>query len=548
VRRRPTVLLIGLALASLTLPLDVLAVDDYGSEATTSPAPSSTAGPTPMIAAIPLERVEDELFGIASVVPESWQPQGQGIHARGTPPGDPTLIALQAVPAASDALWDLLVPQLALTERPEPVGERRTEHLDWTLYAFESGALGIDLDIDLAVAEEEGRTYVVLLQSPAGEGESLHESVFLPAVDAYERLEPKPTPDPATLGYAVQEVTFPGGSEDVELAGTLTLPEGEGPHPVVVLMSGSGPQDRDESIAGARIKPFALIADALTSAGVGVLRYDDRGFAGSTGDHEAATVEDLTGDGRAALDYLSTRADVDQDRLGVLGHSEGAIYAATLAPEDPRVAFAVVLAPPALDGVSLLIAQNEAVVRSSGEPPVEIAASVEFAEAAYPAAREGDAAAVEEAIRTSFGALWDRQDDDARAMLGERDVYVGRQVDLLLPTLMSAWFRSLLATDPAADWSQVRVPVLALFGERDVQVPVDANEAALVDALEQAGNDDVTIVTIPDANHLFQEAETGALAEYGTLPDTFQEDVLPTLVDWTTERVGVGRGAPSPAP
>jgi hypothetical protein len=269
-----------------------------------------------------LRRVEDPLFGVASVVPEDWQELGGGTYARGTPPQDMTLVAIQSAQAAPDQLWPALMPQYALQGVPEVTGALSSDRFDWTLYRFDAVLGEYELAVELAVAEDDGTTHLVLLQSTPDEFASLREQVLVPAVEAFEVLAPEPTPDPATLGYAVEEVGFPGGSEDIQLAGTLTLPSGPGPHPAIVLMSGSGAQDRDESMRPVTtLKPFALIADALTRAGVAVLRYDDRGVGGSTGDYASATIDELASDGRAALEFLRGRSDIDTGRIGLLGHS-----------------------------------------------------------------------------------------------------------------------------------------------------------------------------------------------------------------------------------
>ena len=193
--------------------------------------------------------VEDPLFGVSSVVPQDWQDLGGGAYARGTPPEDMALIAIQSAQAAPDELWPTLLPQFAIDEVPEVTGTLETERFDWTLYQFTVTLGELALSVELALAEDDGATHLVLLQSDPEEFAVLREQVLLPAIEAFDVLEPEPTPDPATLGYAVEEVTFPGGGADVELAGTLTLPPGPGPHPAVVLMSGSGAQDRDESHA-----------------------------------------------------------------------------------------------------------------------------------------------------------------------------------------------------------------------------------------------------------------------------------------------------------
>jgi hypothetical protein len=245
--------------------------------------------------------VEDPRYGVRSVVPADWQEAAGPRYTRGASPDDP-FIVLRSAPTGVAGLWQALLPDLGLSDIPEASSELVSDHFEWALYAIDVELPGADVAVQLALTHEEGTSYFVLLRSDPLEADVLREQVFLPAVRAFEAFEPEPTPDPATLGYAVEEVVFPGGSEGVELVGTLTLPSTSGPHPVVVLMSGTGPQDRDESLRPvSRLKPFALIADALTSAGVGVLRYDDRGVAGSTGVHDMATIADLTADGRAAI-------------------------------------------------------------------------------------------------------------------------------------------------------------------------------------------------------------------------------------------------------
>ena len=490
--------------------------------------------------AIDRRPVDIELFDVRSVVPADWQDLGTGTFTRGTPPDDPTVIVLQSAAASVAEIWPMLLPQLARTDIPEATGSRSTGAFDWTLYAMDVELPDLTVAIELALAEEGGRTFLVLMQSDADESDVLREQVFLPALDEFRELEPEPTPDPATLGYSVEEVAFDGGSDDLRLAGTLTLPPGPGPHPVVILLTGSGPQDRDESLKPATtLKPFAVIADALTRAGVGVLRYDDRGVGGSTGDYEAATVTDLTADARAALDYVVSREDVDADRIGILGHSEGGLYAATLAADDRRVAFVVAMAPPAVDGVSLLAAQREAIARSSGQPDEEIEATMALSEKLLPLVLAGDEDGARAVLDDAIGAFWDRQADDVRAVLGDRDAFVELQLEAQLPTYTSDWFRSFLASDPATDWSRVAIPALGLFGALDVQVPLEQNEPAWTAALVAARNADATAIVFDDANHLFQAAETGAVGEYPTLEPEFTPDFLPALVEWVTAQVGV---------
>ena len=498
--------------------------------------------PAAPVSAQDLDRrpVDEPLYGLSSVVPADWQEQGGGVYSRGTPPADLTLIAIQSAPVGIDGLWPSLLPQLALTEVPAPTGTYSTEHLDWDLYRVDVPVGATTVSVELALAEDTGTTYLVLLQSAPDEFETLRESVFLPAVDALAPLAPEATPDPSTFDYSIEEVAFPGGAEGVELAGTLTLPPGPGPHPVVVTMSGSGPQDRDESMRPlTALKPFAILADALTSHGVGVLRYDDRGVGSSTGDYGAATIEDLAEDARAAIDYLETRADVDPARIGLFGHSEGGLYAAMLGASDPRVAFIGMMAPAVIDGVDLIVQQDMDLVRSGGGSDEQVEAIGAYARQAMPLAVEQDFDALEALTREFYGSFWDSLSEAEQVVNGDRETFAQRQVEALMPTFESAWYRSFLAYDPGPDWEQVTVPVLALFGGKDVQVDAASNEAALLAALDAAGNDDVTTLILPGANHLFQAAGTGAVSEYMKLEPVFVDGFVDTVVDWFVERAGV---------
>ena len=509
------------------------------------PLAAASAAPSAAPAAIELGPVTDEGYHITSVAPVGWGLVGPGIRARQASAEDPTLLALQSAPVSIDDLWPSLLPQLGLTQAPEPVDARTTDAgLAWQLYRVPvRGAIA-----DLALAAGSGTTYLVLLVSSPAEHDQLTEAVFLPAVDALAPLVEERTPLPSGIGYHELDVTFPGGATDVTLAGTLTVPDGQAPHPAVVLMSGSGPQDRDESLPGLSLKPFALLADALGRAGVAVLRYDDRGTARSTGGYDTATLADFTADGAAALAYLRTRSEIDPARVGILGHSEGGAYIASIAAGDPDVAFVVGLAPMVRAGVDLLVDQNGAIARSQGMSDADVASAEDYARELYAAILSDDRARIEGVMRAYLGAEYDRLPPDQQAMLGDRDTYIEAQVDAQVPVVTSPWFVSFLRADPSADWSRVAAPVLGVFGGKDVQVPAVAEAAALGDALTAAGNHDFTIVTVPDANHLFQHATTGALDEYARLDQMFTPDLLPLVTDWIRGVTGLAEeGSPEPS-
>lgn len=487
--------------------------------------------------------IEDPLFGITSVVPADWADLGGGTYARGTPPADLALIALQAAPASIDQMWASLLPQFLMSDVPDVSGEHSGEALDWTLYRFDVTPGGVTVAVELALSENDGVTSLALLQSAPEEIEELREQVLIPALDAYALLVPEPTPDPAAFGYSSEEVSFAGGSEGVELAGTLTLPDAPGRHPVVITMTGSGPQDRNESLKPTTLlEPFAVIADALTSAGVGVLRYDDRGVGGSTGDYNAATVQELAEDARAAIDYLETRDDVDPERIGLFGHSEGGLYSAMLGASDPRVAFIGMMAPAVIDGISLIVEQNVAITRADGSSDQQVEAVGDYVATLMPILLEGDFEAAERIIRDFLGRVYDELSPEQREFAGDRETFVDRQVEAQLPIYESDWYRSFLGYDPTADWAQVDVPVLGIFGGKDTQVVAESNATALRETLEAAGNEDVTTLTFDDANHLFQEAVTGAVSEYGELEPEFIEGFTEAVVDWFVERAGVSGG------
>ena len=475
----------------------------------------------------------DEAFGIETVVPEGWTNAGNGIFTRGTPPSDLTLIAQQSAPLPASALLNAILPQLALTEAPESVGTHQGTTLEWTLYMVEVPAGSITVNVDLALAEASGTTYLVLVQSLPEDYETLHTSVFLRTLDAFAPLV-EATEEP--VPYTVEDVTFDNG--DITLAGTLTLPPTEGAHPVVVLVSGSGPQDRDESLGGGiAIKPFRLLADALTRAGIAVLRYDDRGVGESTGDFAAATTDDFASDAEAAIAYLLTRDDINADEIGLLGHSEGGLVAAMLGASNEDLDFIVSLAGPGVSGRDVLLLQNRRLMEAEGATEEDIETQVAFVESLF--LHLGDPAGIEQLVYEHTLAQIAALPEDQQALVGDAETYARTIAAQAAQQYGSAWFESFINYDPAPDWAQTTIPVLGLFGGKDVQVDAEQNAPALEAALEAAGNEDFEIVVLPDANHLFQAAGTGGISEYGTLPAEFTPDLLPTLINWLLARVTV---------
>jgi len=335
----------------------------------------------------------------------------------------------------------------------------------------------------------------------------------------------RPQEPTGKLPYEAIDVTFPGGAQGVTLAGTLTVPAGEGPFPAAVLITGSGPQDRDESIAGHR--PFLVLADRLTRAGIAVLRYDDRGVAASTGDFAAATLEDFAADAAAAAAFLRNRPE--SAAVGLIGHSEGGYVAPMVASEDAGIAFVVTLAGPGVRGIEVVTRQNVDLVRQAGMTEDQ---ALRIGEAA----REAFAAAVDGAAREELEPLMARL---VRRQTGLPDAdelpeRLGPMVEAATDAAMQPWFRGFLAHDPAPSLRATDVPVLALLGEKDLQVAADQNLPALVEAL--AAHEDATVEVVPDVNHLFQPAETGMIDEYARIETTFDEATMARIAAWIKER------------
>lgn len=321
--------------------------------------------------------------------------------------------------------------------------------------------------------------------------------------------DPKP-PFP----YVAEDVTYESGG--VTLAGTLTRPNGDGPFPALLLLSGSGPQDRDEQIFGHR--PFAVIADHLSRRGCAILRVDDRGVGKSTGRLADATMDDLAADALAGIRFLRARKEIDPKRLGILGHSEGAVLGPLAATKSGEVRLLVLLAPPAVPGKEILYAQGEAIARASGVPPEGI---------------ERNRVMQTRIVETIIGASGaDEARRELEAVIAEVPEAQRASARAQIASFTSPNLKSFLAVDPQALLRKLRVPVLALFGEKDLQVLPSQNAGPLEAALKAAGNSDYQVRILPGLNHLFQPAKTGAPSEYAKIDETFSPAALDAIAEW----------------
>jgi pimeloyl-ACP methyl ester carboxylesterase len=320
-----------------------------------------------------------------------------------------------------------------------------------------------------------------------------------------------------------EEVRVPNPSaEGVTLAGTLSLPAEPGPHAAVVLVSGSGAQNRDEAMFGHR--PFAVLAEHLSARGIAVLRLDDRGMGTSTGSFGEATTEDFASDARAAVDWLGARPEIDPARLGLIGHSEGGLVAALAAGGNPRVRFVVLLAAPAVPIEQVLLAQRRDIGVLQGVPEAQLLVSEPLLARAFRAA--------EAAASDSQGAV-----DVASALTPDVLEALGIQEaerPFFVQLLAGRWMRHFLRLDPAALLSRLEVPVLAVAGTLDRQVACVPNLAAIRAAL--GGSHELTVLELPGLNHLLQEAKTGAPAEYATLGEAPAPAALAVISSWLAAR------------
>ena len=346
------------------------------------------------------------------------------------------------------------------------------------------------------------------------------------AIEAPEPLGRPQEPIPP-FPYYTEEVVFQNTDAGISLAGTLSLPQKTGKYPVAVLVSGSGPQDRDEEIMGH--KPFLVLSDFLTRNGFAVLRFDDRGVGASAGDFQSATSEDFASDVLAAIAFLKTRPEVLPGKIGIIGHSEGGLIApmvAVMVPDD--VAFIVSLAGPGVDGEQILYRQQELLGRASGATAADLKTSRVFNEKAYQLikANVGQDSA-ESVLYRDFTALM-----PAALPKDQLDLAFSS----VMTTLYSPWFRFFIGFDPATVWCRVKCPVLALNGGKDLQVDPSQNLPAIGAALKKARNKKVTVKVFPELNHLFQHAGTGAVGEYESIEETFAPAVMEVIAEWLRKR------------
>lgn len=295
--------------------------------------------------------------------------------------------------------------------------------------------------------------------------------------------------------YISKDVTFENKKANVTLAGTLTIPNSTGTFPAVLLIAGSGPNGRNETVAGHKI--FLTVADYLTRHGIAVLRYDKRGIDKSTGNYASATTKDFASDALAGVDYLMTVKQVDHKKIGLIGHSEGGEIAPIVADESPNVAFIVLMAGPGVPGYKIILSQVALIDKAAGVSDSAVHASL--------------------TLERKLLDIVMTEKDSAEASVTE---------------LLSPWYRDFFSYDPRPALRKVKCPVLALWGSKDLQVSPSENMSAVRAALRSGGNKHFKVMEIKGLNHLFQDAKTGSPFEYGTIKEAISPKALRIITNW----------------
>lgn len=336
--------------------------------------------------------------------------------------------------------------------------------------------------------------------------------------------------------YTEEEVVYENKEAGVKLAGTLTLPRSEGPFPAVILITGSGQQNRNEEIAGHR--PFLVLSDYLTRQGIAVLRVDDRGIGGSTGNVSQATTEDFAGDVLTGVEYLKNRKEIDPSRIGLIGHSEGGLIAPMVAVKSQDIAFIVLMAGQGITGEEISYLQSDLIYRAEGVDNETIARNDVLLKSMYSVIKEkqNETIAAEKLHKFMVNEVENMSEEEKKnSGYSEDDLDV--QINAQVQNLLSPWMRFFLTYDPAPTLMKVECPVLAINGEKDLQVPPKENLRTIDEALKAGGNKDYTVKELPGLNHLFQTAKTGSPSEYAKIEETISPAALEIIGNWISEHI-----------
>ncbi len=393
---------------------------------------------------------------------------------------------------------------------------------------FENGNLRLEIKVAMGVFEGKLTHDNLSIEGEWKQGGQSFALVLERIDEVVELLRPQEPKKP--YPYQEEEVVYENKEAAVRLAGTLTIPRQEGPFPAVLLISGSGAQDRDETLLGHR--PFLVLADYLTRHGIAVLRVDDRGVGKSGGNFALATSEDFASDVLAGVEYLKSRKEIDPEQIGLIGHSEGGIIAPMVAVQSQDVAFIILMAGTGLTGEEILYLQAALIARAAGASDEAIARNLSLQEQLFTVLKEEpDNAVAEKRLRTIY------EDTISELELSEEEKEIAEaSAEAEIKSILSPWFRYFLTYDPKPTLMKVKCPVLAINGEKDLQVPPKENLAAIKEALKAGGNQNYATKELSDLNHLFQTAQTGSPSEYAAIEETISPIALKIMSDWILEQ------------
>ncbi len=328
------------------------------------------------------------------------------------------------------------------------------------------------------------------------------------------------------------EINF-NSSEEVNLSGSLSFPEGKGPFPAIVLVAGSGHQDRNSEVFG--FKLFEAMADYFNKEGYAVLRYDERGVGKSLGPTPAmSTTHDLAMDAAKAVDFLLNQEDIDHSKIGLLGHSEGGVIVPKVAVENSKVSFLVLLAGYGVPGYQVTELQQRKALEEANMPKEYIDVAVGINNKIVEKSQEESVtdsmlnAYVLSQIRASIDLLPDVQ----KNAIPDKEAYARMATSQAIAQLSLPWMKYYFNYDPGPTLCKVKCPVLLLFGELDTQVTVAQNQQVMLRNLKKGGNSQVTTKVFDKANHLFQASITGSISEYAILKKEFVPELLPAIISW----------------
>jgi fermentation-respiration switch protein FrsA (DUF1100 family) len=394
--------------------------------------------------------------------------------------------------------------------------DQKVKGIPVTTTSFENSVLKLEIS-NAAIGYKGTLKDNVIVGDFLQGGQSFAMDMSRGIIEKNEIIRPQEPQKP--YSYYTEEVTFENKKDKNVLAGTLSLPQKEGHFPAVILITGSGAQNRDEEILGH--KPFLVLADYLTKKGIAVLRFDDRGVAKSTGDFKTATTMDFANDVQAGVDYLKNRKEIDKSKIGLMGHSEGGVIAPIVAGNSKDIDFIVLLAGTGIRGDKLILLQKEKIERQMGAPENDIQKSQEILKGAYDIILASSA--IDDNLKAKISSYFKLKYDDKMSE---------QEISGLTSKITSPWMICFLKFDPSTALEKVKCPVLAINGDKDLQVPAGVNLDAINKAVAKGGNKKITTKVLPNLNHLFQECKTGLPDEYGTIEQTFSPIALEEISKW----------------